>query len=134
MRGGYSTEAAFEGNRSARIGITTGPDRYSFTSVWQQVAIPSDAKQVTLTAQVYPVSQDRPGADAQNIFILNRHFRIVKQLSRGLSNSQSWESLTYDLSDLQGQTIYVYFGAYNNGYGNRPTAMYIDNVSLRWAR
>ncbi len=134
VKGEYSAEMAQSGHRSVKLGITAGPDKYSFTSVWQQVSIPAEAQQVTLTAHTYPISQDQPGRDAQNIFILNHRFRIIKQLSRSLSNSQSWEARTYDLSDLRGQTIYVYFGVFNNGYGNRPTAMFVDNASLRWAR
>lgn len=134
IRGGYDSQVVFSGSRSARVGNVSGPDRYSFTSVWQQVAIPAEARQVTLTARVYPVSLDVPGADTQNILILNQNFRTIRTLSQGLSNSQTWEERVYDLSDLRGQTIYVYFGVFNRGGSGKPSAMYVDNVSLTWAQ
>jgi hypothetical protein len=134
IRGGYDTEVVLSGNRSARVGTIVGPDLYSFTSAWQRVTIPADASQVTLTANIYPASQDVPGTDTQNILILNSYFRAIRTLSRELSNSQAWEPRSYDLSDLRGQTIYVYFGVFNRGGSGRPTAMYVDDVSLSWSR
>lgn len=132
--GSFSAEVVRSGSRAARLGITTGPDRYSYSSVWQQATIPAEAKRVTLTANIFPVSKDSVGSDVQNIIILDSRFRVIRQLSRGLSNSQSWETKTYDLTDLAGQTIYVYFGTFNNGWGNRPTALFVDDVSLQWQR
>jgi serine protease len=134
VRGDYDTSVVLSGGRSARLGITSGPDRYSFTSVWQKVTIPPDATQVTLTANIFPISRDIPSGDAQNIMILNQSFRVITTLSRSLSDSQTWETKTYDLSHLKGQTIFVYFGVFNQGFGGRPTAMYVDKVSLTWAR
>jgi hypothetical protein len=131
VRGDFDTTLAHAGSRSARLGITSGRDRFSFTSVWQKVTIPAEASQATLTASVYPMSQDQFG-DAQNILILNERFRVLQTLSQGLSNSQSWESRSYDLSRWRGQTIYVYFGVVNDGDG-RSTAMYVDVVSLTWS-
>jgi hypothetical protein len=87
-----------------------------------------------LTIHVYPVSQDKPGSNWQNILILNDRFRTIRTLSHELSNSKSWEQRTYDLSDLRGKPIYVYFGVYNRGYAGKPSGMYVDKVSLTWAR
>ncbi len=134
VKGSYSREVVHGGSRAVKLGITTGTDQYSYTSVWQKAVIPAEARQVILTANVFPISKDSASRDVQNIFILNSQFQTIKQLSRGLSNSQTWETKTFDLSDLRGQTIYVYFGTFNNGSGNLPTAMYVDDVSLRWAR
>jgi serine protease len=133
VRGDYETAVVFSGSRSARLGIISQPDTHSYTSVWQRVAIPVEARQVLLTAQVYPMTQDSPGADSQNIFILNENFRAIRTLARGLSNSQSWESRSYDVSDLAGRTVYVYFGVFNYGFTGKPTAMYVDKVSLTWS-
>ena len=117
-----------------KLGIIDGPDAYSYTSVWQQVTIPKEASQVVLTAHVFPVTQDKPGTDTQNIFILNDRFRVIRTLSRELSNSQTWEPRTYDLSDLHGKRVYVYFGVFNRGSTGKPTGMYVDKVSLNWSR
>jgi hypothetical protein len=132
VRGDYDTTLAHGGSRAARLGITSGRPRFSFTSVWQKITIPADASQVTLTAFVYPISQDQFG-DAQNIMVLNERFRVIQTLSEGLSNSQSWENRSYDLSRWRGQTIYIYFGVVNDG-DSRTTAMYVDDVAVTWAR
>ena len=134
VRGEYDSTVVFSGGRAVRVGITSGQDTYSFTSVWQQVTIPAEASQVVLTAHVYPITQEGPGGDTQNILILNNRFRTIRTLSQELSNSQTWETRTYDLSDLRGQTIYVYFGVFNRGFTGRPTGMYVDNVSLNWSQ
>ena len=134
IRGGYETSLAFSGARSARLGATSGRDVFSYSSVWQRVTIPAEATQVTLTAQVYPISQDVPGTDVQQIMILNENFRALRTLARGLSNSQTWEARSYDLSDLRGRTIYVYFSVVNQGRTSGLSAMYVDDVSLTWSR
>ena len=134
VRGQYDTSVVFSGNRSVKLGIIDGPDAYSYTSVWQHVTIPAEASQAVLTIHVYPVSQDKPGSNWQNILILNDRFRTIRTLSHELSNSKRWEQRTYALSDLRGKPIYVYFGVYNRGYIGKPSGMYVDKVSLTWAR
>jgi serine protease len=133
IRGGYDTTIKLSGNRSARLGTTSGPDIFSFSSVWQRLTIPAEANQASLRVNLYPVSQDAPGSgDVQNIMILNSNFKVMRTLSKELSNSQTWESRSFDLSDLKGQTIYVYFSVVNLGGTGRPTALYVDDVSLIW--
>lgn len=134
VRGGYDTRVVRSGSRSALLGIVNGYDQYSYTSMWQLVTIPAEARQVTLTVHTFPISADWGRSDSQNILILNDRFGVIRRLSTGLSNSQVWEPRTFDLSDLRGQTVYVYIGVYNNGWGNRPSAMFVDDVSLQWAR
>ncbi len=134
VRGGYDTRVVRSGSRSALLGILDGYDRYSYTSMWQPVTIPAEARQVTLAVHTFPISQDWGRSDSQNILILNNRFRTIRRLAVGLSNSQVWEPRTFDLSDLRGQTVYVYIGVFNNGWGNRPSAMFVDDVSLQWAR
>jgi serine protease len=134
VRGDYDTTVALSGSRSARLGITSGRDRYSFTSVWQRVTLPAEANQVVLTAHIYPISQDQIGIDSQNILILNERFRVIETLARELSNSQTWETRSYDLSHLRGQTIYIYFGVVNAGFNGRTSAMYVDDASETWAQ
>lgn len=131
---GYDTTIALSGNRSVRLGATSGPDKFSFSSVWQRVTIPAEARQVTLSANIYPVSQDVPGTDIQYIAILNDRFRMIRTLSAELSNRQTWEARSFDLSDLRGQTIYVYFSVLNRGRTGRLTAMYVDDISLSFSK
>jgi hypothetical protein len=134
IRGGYDTNVKLGGGRSARLGNVSGNDIFSFSSVWQRVTIPAQANQVTLRANVYSVSQDVPGSgDVQNIMILDDRFQVLKTLSKGLSNSAAWQNLSFDLPDLKGRTVYIYFSVVNLGRTGRPTAMYVDDVSLTWS-
>jgi serine protease len=133
IRGGYDTGAVLSGGRSARLGAASGSVPFSFSSTWQKVTIPAEARQVILTTNTYPVSQDACGVNTQYIGILNSQFRLTRTLWTGLSNSKSWENRTYDLSDMRGQTIYVYFSVLNRACSG-PTAMYVDDVSLRWGQ
>jgi hypothetical protein len=133
LRGQYDTTRVLSGNRSVKLGATSGADRFSFSSVWQEITIPSQARQVTLTVNVYPISQDKAGTDVQYIAVLNGRFQVIKKLSEGLSNSQIWEGRSYDLSDLSGRTVYIYFSVLNRGGTNRLSAMYVDDVSLVWS-
>ena len=99
------------------------------------MTLPAEATQIILRANIYPVSQDNPGSgDVQNIMILNDRFQVARTLSKELSNSATWENRTYDLSDLKGRTLYIYFSVVNLGQTGRPTAMYLDDVSLTWSR
>jgi serine protease len=131
VRGGYDSTVVLSGARSARLGIVNQADRKSFTSVWQKVALPAQANRISLSANIYPISQDS-GGDVQFIAVLDSRFRVVRQLSVGLSNSQRWERKDFDLSEFRGQTIFIYFSVFNQGGSNRPSAMYVDEVALVW--
>ncbi len=134
-RGGYNTGVVRTGSRVALIGITDPTaDVFSFSSVSQKVTIPADARQVTLTAFIYPVSQDVGSQDRQIISVLNEHFREIKRFYNRLGNERSWQQQTFDLTQYKGRTIYVYFGVLNRTANNRPTALYVDDFSLLMAK
>lgn len=127
---GYSTEVVHGGTRAARVGIVDGIDRYSWSSVWQPVTIPADARRATLTFWVYPMSDDVFPRDLQLVLVLNRGFRVIRYLDRTLSDSRQWIQRSYDLTPYAGQTISVYFGVVNRGRDGKTSAMYVDDVSL----
>ena len=134
-QGSYSTAVKRSGNRSALIGIVNPQDDvYSFSSVAQKVAVPADATQVVLRAYIYPVTQNPGSTDRQIISVLNHNFVEVKRLYNGLSNDQAWQEKTFDLTAYRGQTIYVYFGVINRADDDRPSAMYVDDVTLDIAK
>lgn len=134
VRGSIVSGQGINGSRGLKLGITDGRDIFSFTSAWQEATIPAEATEATLTAHIFPISQDSQGVDAQNILVLDQNFRVIRTLSRELSNSQTWETRTFDLTDLKGRTVYIYFGVFNRGRTGLPTAMYVDDVSLTWAK
>jgi len=131
IRGGYDSGVVLSGSRSARVGATDGRNVFSFTSVWQRVTIPAEASRVVLETNTYPLTEDACNADLQYIAILNANFRMTMPLSVGLSNSRTWEHNTFDITEMRGQTVYVYFSVLNRGCSGL-TAMYVDDISLRW--
>ncbi|MCB9076512.1 MAG: VCBS repeat-containing protein [Anaerolineaceae bacterium] len=133
--GSYNTTQVYTGARAFKLGIEKNErDVISYSSVWQKVVIPLEARQVTLKVHIYPISQDYFGGDRQFILVLNDRFQVLETLSSELSNSQKWEARTYDLSDFIGRTVYIYFDVYNQGWTNHPSAMYVDDVSLTWKK
>lgn len=154
--GGYSTQQAHMGGRSGRVGIINAIDNtYSYSSAYQAVSIPSSLSEVTLDCYLYTKSTEaklqanvpilqrgvRPeevimAYDLQYVMILDASYNIIATLWSTKSNNPQWVQHTFNLSDylslssIKGKTIYVYFGAYNDGYGG-VTGMYIDDVALR---
>jgi serine protease len=131
---GYSTQVVHSGARSARMGIVEGFDRFSYSSVWQVVTIPADARRATLTYWVYPISKDIFPRDQQLVLVLNERFRIISYAERTLSDAQQWIQRSYDMTPFAGRTVIVYFGVFNRGYTGRPSAMYVDDVALTFER
>jgi serine protease len=128
--GAYATEVVHSGARSVRLGIVSGPDVYSYSSIWQAVAIPAGVRRATLTYWLYPISQDTYPRDLQMVLILNQRFRVLNYAERMLSNSQQWTQHSYDMTRYAGRTVLVYFGVLNSGWTGRPSAMYVDDVAL----
>lgn len=126
----YSTEVVHSGARSARTGIVGGADRRSYSSVVQLVTIPADARRATLTYWVYPLSSDVFPRDIQMVMVLSERFRVNSFAERTLSDARQWIQRSYDMTPFAGRTVYVYFGVYNGGHTGKPSAMYVDDVSL----
>jgi hypothetical protein len=124
-----TTEAAYTGSASMRVGITnTSANKYSYSSAMQTISIPSNTK-ATLGAWLYPTASGNMGNDMQYVLVLDRYGRIVEWLLRMQRNDNRWLYYSFDLSDYAGQTIKILFGVYNDGYGG-VTGMYVDDVSL----
>ena len=72
--------------------------------------------------------------DSQQCLILNSWYNLLETVTRLNSNSQSWTQVTHDLTAYRGQTIVLYFNVYNNGWGNKRTWMYVDDVRVNVCR
>ncbi|MCZ7600628.1 MAG: hypothetical protein M5U09_26850 [Gammaproteobacteria bacterium] len=128
--GAYATEVVHSGQRSARLGIVSGYDLYSYSSVHQTVSIPAGVKRAMLTYWTYPISQDVYPNDVQLVLILDQNFRLVASADQSLSNAQQWVPGALDLTQFAGRTITIYFGVFNSGGTARPSAMYVDDVTV----
>jgi photosystem II stability/assembly factor-like uncharacterized protein len=152
---GYTDQVAYNGQRSARVGIVNDSNTYAYSSARQVVTIPPDATAAMLSLTLYPVSSESataaqsqvfrhgritetalaypftgPVGDTQYVLIIDPDSaEILQVLYVGLSNVQRWERHTFDLLQYAGQTITIHLGVYNDGQGGW-TGMYWDDVSL----
>ncbi len=147
---GYSTARAHNGTYSMRTGIDPpNTNIYSYSSARQQATITGNAVSATLSLWVYPISSEATqalampelvigepvdaqflAADFQYVLVLDQNNNLIQSLYVGLSNSQTWTKMTFDLSNYIGwYPIKVHIGTYNNGYGG-ISSMYIDDVKL----
>jgi hypothetical protein len=144
----YTTAAAFKGQRSMRLGIEhIAHNRYSYSSVNQQVSIPADATSAQLRFHIYPWSGE-PGPiptpyprsqvtpladslphDVQYLLLLDQHGNWIDTLMWQASNARTDQLWQFDLLPYAGQKIKLHFGVYNTGVGG-VTGMYLDEVSL----
>lgn len=126
----YSTEIVRSGRRSARLGIVSGRDLYSYSSVHQIITIPAGVQRAVLRYWTYPISQDIYPNDLQLVLILDENFRIAAVADQSLSNAHQWLPGSVDLTRFAGRAITLYFGVYNGGGTGSTTAMYLDDVEL----
>jgi len=129
----YSMEMVHGGTRSLRTGIVNSASNiYSYSSAYQQVTIPAGVTSATLKFWIYPLSVggvEGSGGDVQLMLILNQYQVERERLLNTRLDTRTWTQYTFDLTKYAGQTIWIYFGVYNNGYGSNM-AMYVDDVSL----
>ena len=127
--GAYSAEKVFEGKSSLRLGLLD-KDRnvFSFSTGYQLIRLPANAKTITLKALVWRGSTSTADHDFQYLIVDPQHGR-PQRVFLAPSNSQKWEPIVYDATALKGQLVRLIFGTYNNGRAGK-TIMYVDTVSL----
>lgn len=68
--------------------------------------------------------------DRQDLILLSPNLKPIQILRRELRNDGIWQEDVVDLTAYRGQTLYIYFNAFNDANTTR-TWMYLDNVRLR---
>lgn len=68
--------------------------------------------------------------DRQDLILLSPNLKPIQILRRELRNDGIWQEDLVDLTAYRGQTVYIYFNAFNDANATR-TWMYLDNVRLR---
>lgn len=119
------------GNYAMRLGIPDGPNVQTFSSIRQTVSIPADATTVEITFWVYLMSTETGGQDHQEFVVLSPADGSTLALPWRVwyDNSRNWMQQRINLTQFRGQSIVVYFNAYNDGTGG-VTSMVIDDISL----
>lgn len=150
----YSTDRAYSGSRSMRTGILKLLDNvYSYSDAEQLVTIPANADSATLRIWLYPISGEAVDApvppipnmntfqfgkaplanDVQYILVLDQDGNWIDTLFWQRRDDRSWVYFEFNLRKYAGDTIYIHFGTYNDGYGG-VTAMYVDDAELEVCR
>jgi len=70
------------------------------------------------------------GDDVQEVLILDGDwYTLVAILDQALVNDDGWVEQTHDLTAWRGESLAIYFNAYNDGASGR-TWMYVDDVAI----
>ena len=124
----YSDAQVFAGAQSVEIGIPdAGANTFAYSSAYQWLTLPADATTITLKAEVWRGSTSTD-SDFQYFWVTASGVGTYK-IFQERNNSQSWESVDYDLTFLKGRRVRLLFGTYNNGNGGK-TVLYADNVEV----
>lgn len=146
---GYSSEVVHSGSRAMRLGIVSSDDNLpSYSSVRQEVTLPSGASNIALNFWFYELSGDANTAsvlvpdnipflwmyqeaanDAQYVLLLDQNEQIVATLLWHTADNGYWINYLYDLTQYAGQTLFVHFGVYNDGLGG-ITSAWLDDIRL----
>ena len=117
------------GSGAIRMGMVAPANAVAHSSAYQRVTLPAGAAQLLLTFWERP-SGGSDGADFREVVLLRTNFTALRSLSKQTSaGNDQWGERTFDLTDLAGQTLYLYFNVYNNGSGSQ-LANYIDDIVL----
>jgi hypothetical protein len=140
---GYTTRRFVSPVRSMRVGIPYNYyDRYAYSTVYQEVEIPAGGS-AELTFNIWTKSNEgveisSPAGDAgglstdiQYALVLDENGYWIDTLMWRLTNYETWELITRDMSAYCGETVSILFGVYNNG-NDKVSAMWVDDVELWW--
>ena len=111
-----------------RLGIESGANLFSYSSVQQTVLIPSGAVQADLSCYYYPVVAP---ADGDRIYfcVLRASDDYLLGQSVWMDYNPTWHQRVFDLRAYAGQSIKVHFGVKNDGLDG-VTAVWLDDVTL----
>lgn len=132
----YTTEAVQEGTRAVLLGNPPeNPNNVvTFSSVRQLVTLPFASGQIQLRwwrlLRTTEVGAPTMNTDRQDLILLAANLKPIQILRRELRNDGVWQEDAVDLTAYRGQTLYIYFNAFNDG-NNARTLMVLDNVRLR---
>ena len=62
-------------------------------------------------------------------YLLNTSGTILKTFYKTVNNTNGWVNYQVNLSAYAGQTDYIYFGCYGDGYYQSYVYQYVDNVA-----
>jgi|GEM_PF-5541803 len=127
---GLVQSPTYSGQRAARLGNALNGTNYeTHSTLYQTVTIPANATEVVLRFWEQ-TGQAGDSGDYREVKILDTNFRLLRLLARDRQYTHNqWTYHSFDVTDLRGHTVIVYFNVYNNGVNNSMRT-YIDDASL----
>jgi hypothetical protein len=130
----YTMARVYSGVRSIRLGIILPQSQPVWSSIWQEVDLPSHITEARLSLHYFPVGWPED-TDYIYLYVTRASDGTTLFSGRWMQWEQTWQSYTVDLlSHLQpyaGQRVRLRIGVYNDADG--MTAVYLDEVELQVA-
>ena len=121
------TSPVHSGSYSELSGSTSSPEVNGYAGVCQQVTIPSNG---VLTFWVNEGTNDSLTYADQEADLLDSSGNVVDTIFSEAASTNGWVERTYNLSQYAGQSYWLFFGVYGNGWGGGYIYQYLDDVSL----
>ncbi len=108
---------------------------HSYSSIWQEVALPANHTSLLrwswqLHTEEEPVADPGPDEDRLQVLLLDAEGQLLEVIENTRLRQHTWSTRTHDLSVHAGQTVRLYFNAYNDG-DVLITSVWLDDVSLQ---
>jgi subtilase family serine protease len=126
-----TTAQAEQGSYSAFTGSLSPPEISGWGAVAQLVKVPTNG---VLSFWVYQGSNEgQKGYGTkyawQAGYLLNSRGTILDTFYKTVNNTNGWVNYQVNLGAWAGQTDYIYFGCYGDGYSQTYVYQYVDNVA-----
>ncbi|MBV8373109.1 MAG: hypothetical protein JOY69_07590 [Candidatus Eremiobacteraeota bacterium] len=126
-----TTQQAHSGSYSAFMGSLQPPEVNGWASIAQLVTVPTNG---ILSFWVYQGSNENQYGYGtkyawQAAYLLNQQGTILTTFYKTVNNTNGWVNYQVNLSAFAGQTDYIYFGCYGDGYSKTYVYQYVDDVA-----
>ena len=97
------------------------------SGVCQQVTIPNNGE---LTFWINEGTNDSIYYADQEADLLDANGNVIDTMFSEATSTNGWVERTYNLNQYAGQSVWLFFGVYGNGWSNGYIYQYLDDVSL----
>ncbi len=105
----------------------------TWSSARLPLTLPADVDSATLTLRYLPQTDNLTGGGRQALGLLDANgIYTTSMIPMMLYHSNEWQTLTYDLRDWIGESLYLYAGTEN--VGGNPTRLYVDDIAITVCR
>ena len=124
-----STARAHSGTHSAFMGTLQAPEINGWSAIAQQVIVPANG---VLSFWVYQGSNEGSYGTTyagQVGYLLDNNGNILNTFYVSVNNTNGWVNHTVNLGAYAGQTDYIFFGCYGDGFNQTYVYQYVDDVA-----